>query len=41
MGHELRRNLSWNENLSVTRNVKLHLKCKLLVGKAKEEETLQ
>lgn len=36
MGHELSRNWSLNENLSVTRNEKLRPKCKLLVEKAKE-----
>jgi hypothetical protein len=40
MGHELSTNVSLNGNLSVTRNVKLHLKRKLLVQKAKEEKTL-
>jgi hypothetical protein len=40
MGHELSRNLSLNENVSVTRNVKLHLKRKLLVEKGKEENTV-
>lgn len=38
MGHEWSRNLSLNENLSVTRTVKLHLKHKLLVERAKGEK---
>jgi hypothetical protein len=40
MGHELSRDMSLNENLCVTRNVKLHLKRELLVEKAKEANTL-
>jgi len=40
MGHELSRDMSLNENVSVTRNVTLHLEHKLLVEKAKEEKTL-
>jgi hypothetical protein len=38
MEHDLSRNLSLPENFSVPRNVKLHLKHKLLVEKAKKEE---
>jgi hypothetical protein len=40
MGHELSRNFSLNENVSVTRSIKLRLKRKLLVEKAKEGKTL-